>query len=60
MGLIILSIVLVIIAFVLELIELFYPDKLWIFNIHIKIYFSVVLLALLVTFYVLFFNLIIR
>ena len=61
MCLIILTIVLSIIAFVFVVLELFYPDKLWMFHIYPNFYFFLLvapLVALIVTIYMLFFSLI--
>lgn len=57
MYLIILTIALSIIAFVLVVLELFYPDKLWAFQIYPNFYFFLSV-ALIVTIYMLFFSLI--
>ena len=57
MCLIILTIILSIIAFVFAVLELFYPDKLWVFHIYPNFYF-LFLISLIVTIYMLFFKLI--
>ena len=57
MCLIILTIILSIIAFVFAVLELFYPDKLWVFHIYPNFYF-LLLVAMIITIYMLFFKLI--
>ena len=57
MCLIILTIALSIVALVFVVLELFYPDKLWMFHIYPNFYF-LLLVTLIVIIYMLFFKLI--